>query len=143
MRADVLCEGNWEGVLVGSRNKTEFKNDSNTPHVAAFEADLKSVDRRINTLLFLSLGLFLFLSYLYDRSSFKTHQVDLFLIFVLGSLLLGLIIATVKAKSRVCEKYGLICPHCGKTPYALFAVTAMQTGICPRCKKDMRTPSTN
>ncbi|MBN1908233.1 MAG: hypothetical protein JW818_00710 [Pirellulales bacterium] len=105
--------------------------------IGAFEAELRSVDRRFNTMLFVFLGIAVPLSLLYERSSLKAGILDLFLIVLFGSVLFGLVIALAKAKARTYRKYSLLCPHCGKTPYALLAVTAMRTGICPRCKKEM------
>ncbi|MBN1911156.1 MAG: hypothetical protein JW818_15525 [Pirellulales bacterium] len=109
----------------------------------AFEADMRSVDRRINTILFVFLGIALPLAFLYEQSSLKTGILDLFLGVLTVSVVFGLVIATAKAKGRIYKKYSLLCPHCGKTPYALFAVTAMRTGICPRCKKEMSAQQTH
>jgi hypothetical protein len=88
-------------------------NDTKT---RAFEADLKAIDRRFNTRLFLLLGIGMPLGLLYDRSSFKTGLLDLSFAGIFALALVGLIIGLAHAKNRTCEKYDLVCPHCGKSP---------------------------
>ena len=107
--------------------------------VKAFEMDLKGVDRRFNIRLFVLLAIMLSVAFLYERSSLKRGAGDIAFILILGGGILSLIIGIAKAKYRVCEKHGLVCPHCGSVPKAFYAISAMRTGICPRCKGTMDT----
>jgi hypothetical protein len=107
--------------------------------IKAFESDLKAVDRKYNLRLFVLLGIMLPLSFLYERSSFKTGVLDATLIVILGGAILSLVIGIAKAKNGVAVRHGLVCPHCHSVPKAFFAVSVMRSGICPKCKQEMNT----
>lgn len=102
-------------------------------NIKNFEMDLKKFDRNITLRLFILLGICLIISYLYERSSFKSNTIDLALILFLILSVVYSIIATIIGKKNICIKYNLKCPQCGKVPKAFFAVSAIRSGKCPGC----------
>ncbi len=63
-----------------------------------FKMDLKKFDRNITLRLFILLGICLIISYIYERSSFKSNTIDLALILYLVLSVIYSIIATIRGK---------------------------------------------
>lgn len=101
--------------------------------------DLKKFDRTITLRLLILLGISLILSFIYERSSFKSITIDLALILYLILSIIYSIIATIIGKNNICIKYNLKCSQCGKVPKAFFAISAMKSGKCPGCGNKLGT----
>ena len=112
---------------------------SENSRIEAFEAELKAIDRTFNIRLFVFLAVMLPAVFLCERSSFKSEALDIAFILILVGTISSLVIGIAKAKRRTCDKYGLICPRCRVAPRAFHAISAMRTGVCPRCKEKIGT----
>ena len=116
-------------------------NVANTKEL--LEVAFKKVDRKVNTILFLFLGLMIPISFVYEGSSIECWQLDTLLVSVFMGAIVFLIRYTVIEKKVICIQCGLVCPHCGKTPKALLALPSLEKDICFRCNKEMNLNEPN
>lgn len=107
------------------------------------ESEFKRLNKKINIKLFVLIGIVWSFSPFYEKSQLKTNSIDVTLILCLGLGILYLIVATVKGKNRICEKYNLVCSHCGQTPKAFFAVSTIRSGKCRNCGGELSTQPYN
>jgi hypothetical protein len=100
---------------------------------AQFEAALKTVDRRYNTILFTGLGVMIVMSFLYENSDFKQPLADYAMVGVLLSFLGSVVVMLATEKNRIARSFGLNCQRCSHLPLAIMAVKAFRSGQCPNC----------